>query len=477
MTRRLPLPFGVEYALLGGAALALGLLAGVDPVIAVAAALSMAFALVVLIDITAGLCLFVVLIFLDQIPTLAGAAVSSSKLAGLLLAFSWLAFLATHGSRRRNFIAAHGPFTLLLVVFLGWATLSLIWVESLADGGDSVVRYSLNVLLFLIVFTAVDTRRRALAVSAAFVAAATLSAVYGLLAPADLQGDEALTRFAGSVADPNEFAALAVAALMLAASLGAAAKRSPGLRLGAIVAAGLCTASVFLTLSRGGLIALAVGLVAAVVVVNRGRWVVVGVTLVVALGGLAYFTVLAPSAALERVTSVDSGSGREDIWAVGWRMVEAHPVRGVGSGNFQRSSVHYLLQPGAIERNDFIVDTPEVAHNIYLQVLAELGVVGLALFVAILLFSLACALKAALRFDATGDRGMAMVARGVFLALLSLLAAYFFVSEQYSKQLWLLLGLGPSLLAVASTGRGGPARTRGDGLRPGSAGSTAAGTR
>ena len=76
MTRRLPLPFGVEYALLGGAALALGLLAGVDPVIAVAAALSMAFALVVLIDITAGLCLFVVLIFLDQIPTLAGAAVS-----------------------------------------------------------------------------------------------------------------------------------------------------------------------------------------------------------------------------------------------------------------------------------------------------------------------------------------------------------------------------------------------------------------
>ena len=45
-------------------------------------------------------------------------------------------------------------------------------------------------------------------------------------------------------------------------------------------------------------------------------------------------------------------------------------------------------------RDDFIVDTPKVAHNTYLQVLAELGVVGLALFMTILLFSLVCAFKA-----------------------------------------------------------------------------------
>jgi hypothetical protein len=36
-----------------------------------------------------------------------------------------------------------------------------------------------------------------------------------------------------------------------------------------------------------------------------------------------------------------------------------------------------------------------------------------------------------------------------------ILAADFFASEQFSKQLWLLLGLGPALLAMAYSKRGG----------------------
>ena len=47
-----------------------------------------------------------------------------------------------------------------------------------------------------------------------------------------------------------------------------------------------------------------------------------------------------------------------------------------------------------IVRDDFIVDTPKVAHNTYLQILAELGIVGFALFLTILVFSLVCAFKA-----------------------------------------------------------------------------------
>jgi hypothetical protein len=42
------------------------------------------------------------------------------------------------------------------------------------------------------------------------------------------------------------------------------------------------------------------------------------------------------------------------------------------------------------------------------------------------------------------------------LALAGMLAADFFVSEQYSKQLWLLLALGPSLLAIAHHSGGDP---------------------
>jgi hypothetical protein len=47
---------------------------------------------------------------------------------------------------------------------------------------------------------------------------------------------------------------------------------------------------------------------------------------------------------------------------------------------------------------------------------------------------------------------MELIGRGLFVATLAMLAADFFLSEQYSKQLWLLLALGPSLLAIAHRG-------------------------
>jgi hypothetical protein len=111
--------------------------------------------------------------------------------------------------------------------------------------------------------------------------------------------------------------------------------------------------------------------------------------------------------------------------------------------------VHYLIAPGTVARADLIVDAPHVAHNLYLQVLSELGVVGLVPFLVILIFPLVCMLRAARLFERRGDPDMELISRGVFVGLVGILAADFFLSAQFSKQLWLLLGLGPALLAIA----------------------------
>ena len=163
-----------------------------------------------------------------------------------------------------------------------------------------------------------------------------------------------------------------------------------------------------------------------------------------------FFLAVAPPAARDRITKADGGSGRTDIWKVGWRMVQAHPINGVGAGNFQNTSVHYLLAPGPIKFSQYIVDIPEVAHNAYLQVLAETGVVGLSLFLFVILGCVGAAGKAARNFRRRSDREGELLATAVLVATASVLAGYFFLSDEHSKYLWLLLSLGPALLALSS---------------------------
>lgn len=461
MAARLDLSQKGRYAALLALAVLLGAATGLDPRIGLAAAIGLAFVVLVLGDLTLGLCLFAVVAFLDVLPHLGGSALSFTKLVGLLLAVSWLAKISTSRDTRNDFLAAHPTFTYVLAVFVGLAALSLTWAEDPGVGQTPLLRYALNLILFLIVYTAVRTPRHFMWTIGAYVIGAAMAAGYGVLNPPTDVAYYDVTRVSGTIGDPNELAAILVGGTILAAGLAATAKGSPLLRLASAGASVLCAAGIFLSLSRGGLVALAFALVAAIVV--AGRWRVQAFTLaaIVALGAFAYFGFYAGPTASNRVTSFGNGTGRADIWTVGWRMVQAHPVLGVGVGNYQTSSIHYLLQPGALQRDEFIVDTPKVAHNTYLQVLAELGIVGATLFIAIILFSLRCILRAARLFSRAGEVRMELMARALLVALSGVLAADFFISEEFSKQLWLLLGLGPALLAIAKATTGESERSAG----------------
>src|SRR5262249_44588795 len=153
----------------------------------------------------------------------------------------------------------------------------------------------------------------------------------------------------------NEEAAVLVAAIPLAFGLMGALRHRPALRLGVGCLALVCLAGVINTLSRGGLIALGVVMLASVFLSGRWRGRAVALVLAAAVGTAFYFVAIAPLSSTSRITSGDT-SGRSDIWTVGWRMVQAHPVTGVGSGNFQNAAIHYLQRPGNISNANLIVD-------------------------------------------------------------------------------------------------------------------------
>ncbi len=431
-----------------------GLVAGARPQLAIFGALGIAFAVLVLTNPTAGLCLFVLVSFLDVLPQTSGG-VTLVKSFGLLLAASWL--LATLSRRDRldrtpGLIERHPGFVAALVGLLAWTLLSMLWAEQAQEAAATSSRFALNFALFPIALAAMRTPRQVTALFASFVVGALLAATWALLSPTSNPSDSG--RLSGDI-NPNALGRILLVAIVLAAALAAMRSLPRLARAAAVVAAGICAAGLFATVSRGALVGLCVAAIVAPLAAGYGRR---GATLAVVVAGmlvaLVLFALIAPAGAVSRVVhpAAGGGAGREDLWKIGWRMVEAHPIRGIGAGNFPNTSVHYLLRPGDLLNKStpaFVIDTPKVPHNLYLQVLAETGTVGLLLFVGVVGFALLCSLSAARAFQRGGDRDMEVLARGLFVATAGLLAANFFASELFNKQLWLVLAAGPALRLVA----------------------------
>jgi O-Antigen ligase len=96
-----------------------------------------------------------------------------------------------------------------------------------------------------------------------------------------------------------------------------------------------------------------------------------------------------------------SGSGRTDYWRVAWRDFVDHPLLGSGAGSYERFWIRD--RPNAFYARD--------AHNLYLEVLAEMGPVGLAL----LAIALGTPLVAAVRLR---RRPLAAAVAGAYVAYL-----------------------------------------------------------
>lgn len=444
------------YVAVAVAAVAVGALAAVQPMLAVAAVIAPALVAIVLARPLFGLAAVLSLSFLEAYSVIGGVG-SATKLVGGVVVLAWLAFVATAARDEqagRGLISSVPALAAVLVLFLAWTSISLVWAEEPASGATVLQRLALNFVLFPVALVALRVPRQVKILVAVFVVGTFIAAVIGLLTGSLEEAAEG-ERLKGGGLNPNQLGSYLVVASVLLAACAANRRWSASARTAALALAVLAIVAVFFTLSRGALVGLAAAMVVAPFVIGRGRRVG---AILLAVGAIAvtvgWFAAIAPDHAAERITNPGQGggAGREDLWRVAWRMVDDNPIHGVGIGNFPVSSIHYLLRPGATQRDSFIIDDRKVPHNIYLAVLSELGVVGLTLFLLILAISLRCALRAARAFAARGDPTMELIARGLFIALVSILTSFFFSSALVSKQLWLLVAMAPALQVIAERG-------------------------
>lgn len=452
----------VTVPLMVGAALAAGLLISIDARLGLAAAGAAVFVAFLLADLPIAIGIWVVALCLAGVPGTQGAPTGTS----VLLLAGWAGTLANRGpGLRAASWSARGAFAATAALML-WTAASYVWAGDPGAVVSAVQNWGIAVAALPVIATACRSERDVLVVAAALVAGTTLSVLVGLTsgsasAPVDAQAAAEFSagRLQVGITDPNYLAANIVASTVLIAGLLRVRLLQP-VRPLLLLAVPILLYGLIATQSRGGLLAaLVAGLLSVVLLPEFRTRVLAGVG--AAIGGLAVLLMLQPRA-LERLTQDDSGgTGRTDLWSAAWAVWHDAPVLGVGSGNFPLAKSAYADQIGYLERPEMVLDLPMVAHNVWLQALAEIGLVGLLLQTAAIGACVASSFVAARRFARAGNVDLSFFGRALGVGQLASLAASTFISNAGDRVFWVLLALGPALLAVAaSRPRTTPERTR-----------------
>lgn len=442
------LPLAIAMAAVMAAA-ATGLAMAYDLPKGFALLLGLAYLPLVVFDLAVALAIYVALIFVAELPVTG----PSETLAGLLVLAAWASALR----RRVEVVRVHSGLAAAFLGFVVWVALSMTWAEELDASLALLLRLVVALLAFVVVASFVSTERHHRLLVWGFLTGAVMITLAGFaeqgLTTARTATEVATQVDAGRLSagggDPNYLAAGLIPALVMAAGLFQHV-RDPLARLGLFAALAILPVGIAASQSRGALVACGATLVAGLVLARRHRAHVLA--LIVALTAVSGVWLAANPAAAQRIVSFnDGGAGRSDLWRVGWQMAGDHPLVGVGLNNFEHHAPQYARRPGAIRFVELVAERPHVAHNLYLETFAETGIVGLALLLAVLGGCLRATWQAARAFAQQRRGSLETDARLVLIAQIGFLAASFFLSNVSDVRLWILLAMGPGLLAIART--------------------------
>jgi putative inorganic carbon (hco3(-)) transporter len=366
--------------------------------------------------------------------------VSVGKLLGVSLVIT---YLASRPHRRR--VAVPKMFWVLLA-FLGVLVVSLLRSGRVADGAVQFLRYAMFAVFAFLVVQLVTDRTRLVRLAEVFVVSSTAAAVVGTFRfLASMTG-----RASGPIGEANDFAYVLATATPLALYL---AWRHRDRRALWVLVSGILLVTITLTLSRGAVVGLAV---AALWAALHNRAVAKGVVAAVAGAALLGGAVLAVDSQwvsdhLNAKTAVadENWASRQALWRGAIDMFREEPLLGVGTGLYPHRAAEFVHnEPWGIVR--------PVAHNAYLEVLAESGAVGLTLFVAFIGGSWVILVRARRTARRADDADGAQLALALQASTIVAVVSAAFLSVQIAPPIWLSAAMGMALAASI----GGDARAR-----------------
>jgi O-antigen ligase len=302
---------------------------------------------------------------------------SVSRLAGIV-AFAGAAALLLVERKIRAPLPSH----LALTAFLCWSAFTLYWSVQQAATLERIVTYAqLLALVWLVWQIARDAAQIDMLLSAYVLGC--LPAIAGTIR--GFRSAEAVyyQRYAGGGLDPNDLALTLALSLPMAFYLSL--RRTGWQRWLFRAYLALAATAILLTASRAGTAAMAIAFTLPFLcwktLPGGERKVLLAGTLLLA----AVSASLVPAASWKRLATtfgeVERGTlnSRTLLWGAGWEAIQGRPLEGVGAGAYPESLVPYIGRP-----RDF---TP-VAHNTFVSVFVETGLIGFTLFVLFLFLTI-----------------------------------------------------------------------------------------
>jgi O-antigen ligase/polysaccharide polymerase Wzy-like membrane protein len=378
--------------------------------------------------------------------------------------------------RRQSFVLT--PALFMLVLLLVVQALGAAFSIDPAKSFGAVTTFAVEGLaLYLLMINVLRSKEVLRGASWALVAAGILMSVvplfqqftgtfqnnYGGLAQVDGLGfttteggeegapSERQARLAGPVGEKNRYAQVML--VLVPIGLSCAFRARGLLKLFALGATFCISLGFVLAFSRGGaigmlcMLAVAVGL--RLIDMRKAMFAAGGMALLL-MAMPQYWKRLETIATSVQVLDDDSGAAAAD-GATRRRITEMmaavrvfidHPVIGVGPGLFKEYSQEYGNQD-ALRR----IESGRRAHSLYLELAAETGGIGLALFLAALLVTFV-GLAGARRLSLHADPELADLATTYLLALVCYCSTGVFLHLAYMRYFYVVLALGGAVAHV-----------------------------
>jgi O-antigen ligase len=351
---------------------------------------------------------------------------TSARLVGIVAAGLGVLAIIESGKVRRP-----APGHIVMALFVLLAAASHLW--SLYPEGTSVqiVSYIQLLLMVWLIWELAPRAAGQLKLMQAYVLGTFVSGIDTVYLFLTHQ-ESAYQRYAGAGLDANDLGLMMALSIPISYYLLLQAKGKMAwiYRLQLVLAG----TTIVLTASRGAALASIVAL--AIIPLTSAslparRKIAVLLTMVSVICAAVLF---APETSWERLSTAPSElehgtlTGRTVIWTAGWEIFRAHPFLGIGANAFRPIVSRVLAEPIRLDQQAYPPAPP--AHNTFLSVLVEQGVVGLIIF---------CLLLGVL---AASMRTMPVFPRRLWtLSLVVWMVGVSSLTWEMRKPTWLLFGL------------------------------------